>query len=51
VQSVGHHRMPVLLTNEEEYRRWLDPEIVERGPLEELIRPMPDGTLEHYAVQ
>jgi putative SOS response-associated peptidase YedK len=48
VKSVGHHRMPVLLTSEEEYRRWLDPEIVERGPLEELIRPMPDGALEHY---
>jgi hypothetical protein len=29
VRSVGHHRMPVLLTSREQYARWLDPEIVE----------------------
>jgi putative SOS response-associated peptidase YedK len=41
VRSVGHHRMPVLLTGEGQYARWLDPEIVERGPLE-------DGALTFY---
>src|SRR5215213_8630330 len=37
VRSVGHHRMPVLLTREEEYAAWLNPETVERGALEELM--------------
>ena len=41
--------MPVLLTREEEYARWLDPEIVERGPLEELFATFPDGGLECWA--
>jgi hypothetical protein len=35
--------MPVILRTEEEYAAWLNPEIVERGPLEELIRPLADG--------
>ena len=46
VRSVGHHRMPVLLRTEEEYAAWLNPEIVERGPLEELMRPLVDGVLQ-----
>jgi putative SOS response-associated peptidase YedK len=46
VRSVGHHRMPVLLTSEAEYAAWLNPEIVERGPLEGLMRPLADGVLE-----
>lgn len=45
VLGVGHHRMPVILSSEEEYARWLDPEIVERGPLEDLMRSLPDGSL------
>jgi hypothetical protein len=48
VRSVGHHRMPVLLTSEAEYAAWLNPEIVERGPLEALMRPLADGVLECY---
>jgi len=40
--------MPVMLTREEEYARWLNPETAERGPLEELMRPAPDGVLERY---
>jgi putative SOS response-associated peptidase YedK len=48
VRGVGHHRMPVLLMSEEQYARWLDPEIVERGPLEELMRPAADGALAFY---
>jgi putative SOS response-associated peptidase YedK len=46
VRGVGHHRMPVLLTSEAEYAAWLNPEIVERGPLEQLMRPLGDGVLE-----
>jgi len=38
VQAVGHNRMPVMLTKQEKYARWLYPEIVERGPLEVLMR-------------
>jgi len=46
VRSVGHHRMPVLLTSEAEYAAWLNPEFVERGPLEGLMRPLADGVLQ-----
>jgi hypothetical protein len=38
--------MPVLLTSEAEYAAWLNPEVVERGPLEALMRPLGDGVLE-----
>jgi hypothetical protein len=42
--------MLVLLTGEKQFARWLSPEIVERGPLEELMRPMKDGALDqHFA--
>lgn len=51
VLSVGHHRMPVILTDESQFRLWLDAEIVERGPLDELIRPLADGTFEVYAAK
>jgi putative SOS response-associated peptidase YedK len=51
VRGVGHHRMPVLLTSKEQYDRWLDPEISERGPLEELLRPVEDGTLACYVAE
>jgi putative SOS response-associated peptidase YedK len=51
VQSVGHNRMPVMLTTEAEYARWLNPEAAERGPLEELMQPMPDGKLQSYAAK
>lgn len=33
-----HRRMPVMLVEDHEYDAWLDPEIVERGPLEGLLR-------------
>ena len=46
--SVGHDRMPVLLTTDAEMARWMDPEIVERGPLEELFRPYDSKVLRHY---
>jgi putative SOS response-associated peptidase YedK len=50
VRGVGHHRMPVILSSEAEYSRWLDPEIVERGPLDELMRPLQDGSLAVEAI-
>jgi putative SOS response-associated peptidase YedK len=37
---IGHHRMPVLLTSEAEYATWLNPEVVERGSLEAMLRPI-----------
>ena len=37
VRSVGHHRMPMLLTSKEEYSAWLNPEAVERETLEPLM--------------
>ncbi|MBA3483061.1 MAG: SOS response-associated peptidase family protein, partial [Pirellulales bacterium] len=43
VAAVGHNRMPVIFIGEDEYDRWLDPEIVERPPLEDLMRPTPGG--------
>ncbi|QEG34431.1 SOS response-associated peptidase [Bythopirellula goksoeyrii] len=45
VQAVGHHRMPVVLTEESDLATWLDSEVVEREPLEEMLRPSLDGTL------
>lgn len=41
VAAVGHNRMPVVFTGEDEYSRWLDAEIAEHSPLEELMRPTP----------
>lgn len=46
IQSVGHHRMPIVLRTEEEQSLWLDPEITEREPLEGLLVPAEDGALE-----
>jgi putative SOS response-associated peptidase YedK len=45
VRDIGHHRMPVILQSEAAYARWTDSEIVERGPLDELMRPLQDGSL------
>jgi putative SOS response-associated peptidase YedK len=41
VAAVGHNRMPVVLTTRDEYARWLDPEITERSPLENLLVSTP----------
>ena len=48
VQSVGHHRMPVLLTDEQHYGLWLNPDIVERPAVEELFRPYPAAEMSCY---
>ncbi|WP_428305034.1 hypothetical protein [Lacipirellula sp.] len=47
---VGRDRMPAILKTEAEYARWLDPEIKERGPLDQLMRPLADGLLEVEAI-
>ena len=49
VRSIGQDRMPLVFTTAAECARWLDPEIVERGPLEDLMRPLIDGALVRYA--
>lgn len=41
VAAVGHPRMPVVLAQEDDYARWLNPEVVERSLLERLLRPTP----------
>jgi|GEM_PF-2749984 len=48
VRSVGHDRMPVLLTSEDEYARWLDREVIEYERLEPLLRTFPDDQLNCY---
>jgi transposase len=49
VAAVGHNRMPVLLVNEDQYSLWLNPDIVEREPLEDLFRPADPASMESYA--
>jgi putative SOS response-associated peptidase YedK len=39
VRSVGHHRMPVLLASEADWRLWLDPEALGRDVVEHLFVP------------
>jgi putative SOS response-associated peptidase YedK len=48
VQSVGHPRMPVMLTSEPEYALWLNPELTDRGPFEPLFRPLDPRRLQMY---
>ena len=42
--QIVHDRMPVLLTGEESR----DPKIIEREPLEDMMRPLGDGALAFY---
>ena len=39
VRSVGHHRMPLLLSSEADYAAWLNPETPGRAAVEHLLRP------------
>lgn len=39
VRSVGHHRMPVLLSSEAEYRQWMNAEQTDRAAVEHLFAP------------
>jgi putative SOS response-associated peptidase YedK len=51
VRSVGHNRMPVLLTNENEYALWLNPDIAERQKLESLFLPADPTAMEFYKAE
>jgi putative SOS response-associated peptidase YedK len=51
VESVGHNRMPVMLTNEQQYADWLNPERVERRQLEYLFAPFDPAAMQHYAAK
>lgn len=44
-----HHRMPVILPPEN-YDFWLDPDVREREPLLDLLRPHPEDAMEAYPV-
>ncbi len=50
VQAVGHHRMPVVLFEKRDLAMWLDPEIVEREPLERLLQPAVDSTFQRRKI-
>jgi hypothetical protein len=39
VKDVGHHRMPVLLTSLDDYRLWMNPDIMDPTPFVELFKP------------
>ncbi len=41
-------RMPVILDTEDERSRWLSPDIVERPPIEDLLRPFPSDLMRHW---
>lgn len=44
-----HDRMPVLVA-EADWERWLDPEPLDSGMLDRILRPAPPGALESYRV-
>jgi putative SOS response-associated peptidase YedK len=48
VRSVGHPRMPVMMTSEADYARWLNPELTGRAALEPLFAPLESNRLECY---
>jgi len=48
VRAVGHNRMPVIFFDEADYARWLNPELTERPPLEDLLRPTPADIWQSY---
>lgn len=41
-------RMPVILDDEESWRRWLDPDVVERSAIDDLIAAFPAERMEHW---
>jgi putative SOS response-associated peptidase YedK len=51
VQSVGHNRMPVVLLGEDQYARWLNPEIADRALLDDLLRPTPSDLWRLYRAE
>jgi putative SOS response-associated peptidase YedK len=51
VQAVGHNRMPVVLVGEEQYARWLNPEIDDRAAVEDLLRPTHSDLWRRYPAE
>ena len=47
VRAVGHPRMPVMLTSEAEYARWLNPELTGREAFEPLFAPFDPARWSH----
>lgn len=48
VRAVGHPRMPVILTGEAQYARWLNPELKGREPFESLFNPYNEAEMRSY---
>jgi putative SOS response-associated peptidase YedK len=48
VRSVGHPRMPVMLTGEADYARWHNPDLAGREPFESLFASLRVDRLEKY---
>ena len=44
-----HDRMPVIL-NEAQYERWMSPGPLSEDERQSMLRPLPDGSLNHYPV-
>ncbi len=40
-------RMPVILADDDARRRWMDPDVIERGPLESLLEPIDPQLMDH----
>ncbi|HEX4412252.1 MAG TPA: SOS response-associated peptidase [Lacipirellulaceae bacterium] len=51
VRAVGHHRMPVMLTNSEQCALWLNPDITERQNLEPLFLPTDPAKMQSYSAE
>ena len=48
LQTIGHHRSPVMLDPDDE-RKWIDP-VTPLAEATGLLRPIPDGTLNAYPI-
>ncbi|GAA4421300.1 SOS response-associated peptidase [Bremerella cremea] len=46
-----HHRMPVILDDDDKIRQWLSPDIHDRQPLERLFEPIPGETMSTQAAE
>lgn len=46
VEAVKHHRMPVILPDDDAISRWLSPDIVEPQPLQHLLRPYAEDLID-----
>jgi putative SOS response-associated peptidase YedK len=48
VRAVGHPRMPVMLTSEADYARWLNPDLSGRAAFESLFAPFDPSRMDSY---